>query len=322
MKLLVTGGAGFIGSALVDRLLAEGHEVEALDDLSTGSLANLADARADRSGKLRFHQVDVRDPHVVDLVARRAPEVVFHLAAQVDVPESVARPTFDAEVNVVGTLNVLEGARRAGVRKVVAASSGGTIYGEVAPRHLPTKESQPLAPVSPHGVSTRVVLDYLRVYRRLHDLEFTVLALANVYGPRQEARRERREAGVVAAFASRLVAGEPCTVYGDGEQTRDYVYVDDCVDALVRAAERGDGLLINVGTGVETSVNDLYATMAAASGVDRPPQPAAARPGEVQRSALDPSRAAIQLGWTPWTTLADGVARVLEWFVDRADGRS
>jgi UDP-glucose 4-epimerase len=311
MKLLVTGGAGFIGSALVDRLLAEGHDVEALDDLSTGSLANLADARADRNGRLRFHQVDVRDPHVVDLIARRAPEVIFHLAAQVDVRVSVARPVFDAEVNVLGTLNVLEGARRAGTRKVVAASSGGTIYGEVAPRQLPAKESLPLAPVSPYGVSKRVALDYLRVYRRLHDVEHTALALANVYGPRQD---PGGEAGVVAIFASRLLAGEPCTVYGDGEQTRDYVYVDDCVDAFVRAATRGDGLLINVGTGVETSVNALYATMAAASGVDRPPRGAAARPGELPRSALDPSRAAIQLGWAPWTSLDDGTARVLDWF--------
>jgi UDP-glucose 4-epimerase len=314
MKLLVTGGAGFIGSALVDRLLAEGHVVEALDDLSTGSLANLAEARADRSGRLTFHQIDVRDPHVVDLIARRAPEVIFHLAAQVDVRVSVARPTFDAEVNVLGTLNVLEGARMAGTRKVVVASSGGTIYGEVAPRHLPAKESQPLAPVSPYGVSKRVALDYLGVYRRLHDVEFTALALGNVYGPRQV---PHGEAGVVAIFASRLLAGEACTVYGDGEQTRDYVYVDDCVDAFVRAGARGDGLLINVGTGVETTVNDLYAAMAAATGVDRPARLAAARPGEVQRSALDPTRAAIQLGWTPWTTLADGTARVLEWFVER-----
>jgi UDP-glucose 4-epimerase len=251
---------------------------------------------------------------VVDLIARRAPEVIFHLAAQVDVRVSVARPTFDAEVNVLGTLNVLEGARMAGTRKVVVASSGGTIYGEVAPRHLPAKESQPLAPVSPYGVSKRVALDYLGVYRRLHDVEFTALALGNVYGPRQV---PHGEAGVVAIFASRLLAGEACTVYGDGEQTRDYVYVDDCVDAFVRAGARGDGLLINVGTGVETTVNDLYAAMAAATGVDRPARLAAARPGEVQRSALDPTRAAIQLGWTPWTTLADGTARVLEWFVER-----
>jgi UDP-glucose 4-epimerase len=311
MKTLVTGGAGFIGSTLVDRLLAEGHAVEVLDDLSTGSLANLAEARADRTNRLTFHQIDVRDPHVVDLIARRQPEVIFHLAAQIDVRVSVARPAFDAEVNVGGTINVLEGARAAGTRKVVAASSGGTIYGEVAPRDLPAKESQPMAPVSPYGVAKRAALEYLRVYRHLHGLEFTALALANVYGPRQD---PLGEAGVVAIFAARLLADEACIVYGDGEQTRDYVFVDDCVDAFVRAADRGDGLLINVGTGVETSVNGLYATMASATGVDRPAEGAATRPGELQRSALDPTRAAIQLGWTPWTELAEGTARVLEWF--------
>ncbi len=313
MKVLVTGGAGFIGSALVDRLLAEGHEIDVLDDLSTGSLANLAEARSDRTHRLRFHQIDVREPHVADLVARRAPEVVFHLAAQADVRASVTRPAFDAEVNVIGTVNVLEGARRAGTRKVVVASSGGTLYGEVAPRHLPAKESQKLAPVSPYGVSKRVALEYLRVYRHLHDLEYTALALANVYGPRQD---PAGEAGVVAVFAARLLRDEPCTIYGDGEQTRDYVYIDDVVDAFVRAAERGDGLMINVGTGVQTSVNDLYATMAAAAGVDRPARSAAARPGELARSALDPARAAIQLGWSPWTDLAEGTARVLDWFRD------
>jgi UDP-glucose 4-epimerase len=314
VKTLVTGGAGFIGSTLVDRLLAEGHRVDVLDDLTTGSLANLAEARADRTNRLTFHQIDIREAQLVDLIARRRPEVVFHLAAQNDVRASVARPVHDAEINVLGTLNVLEGARVAGARKVVFASSGGTIYGEVGPRHLPIKESQPLAPASPYGVSKGVAVDYLNVYRRLHGLEFTALALANVYGPRQD---PHGEAGVVAIFAARLLADQACTIFGDGEQTRDYLFVDDCVDAFVRAAERGDGLLINVGTGVETSVNDLYATLAAATGVDRPARSAAARPGELARSALDPTRAAIQLGWRPWTDLAEGTARVVEWFAHR-----
>jgi UDP-glucose 4-epimerase len=314
MKALVTGGAGFIGSTLVDRLLAEGHEVDVLDDLSSGSLANLAEARADRSNKLTFHQIDVRDPEIVGLIERRAPEVVFHLAAQADVRVSVARPAFDAEVNIVGTVNVLEGARRAGARKVVFASSGGTIYGEVDAGDLPCKESQPQVPSSPYGIAKKVVFDYLNVYRLLHGIEFTALALANVFGPRQA---PHGEAGVVAIFAGKLLAGEPCTVFGDGEQTRDFVFVDDVVDAFVRASERGDGLLVNIGTGTETSVNHLYLTMATGAGVDAPALSAAARAGELQRSVLDPGRAAVQLSWRPWTSLEEGTARVLDWFKTR-----
>src|SRR3954453_15476862 len=184
MRALVTGGAGFIGSTLVDRLLAEGHAVDVVDDLSTGSLANLSESRADRSHQLTFHQLDIRHPDLVSLVERRAPEVIFHLAAQGDVRVSVARPVFDAEVNVLGSLNILEGARAAGSRKVVFASSGGTIYGDPDPSLLPIKESSPQVPLSPYGVAKKVVGDYLQAYRTLHDLEYTALALANVYGPR------------------------------------------------------------------------------------------------------------------------------------------
>lgn len=311
MRALVTGGAGFIGSTLVDRLLAEGHVVDVVDDLSTGSLTNLADARADRGNGLKLHQIDVRDPGVTELIARRAPEVVFHLAAQADVRVSVSHPVLDAEVNVIGSLNVIEGARRGGARKVVFASSGGTIYGEPSPADLPVKESHPQQPLSPYGVAKKVVTDYLFTYRALHDLEFTSLALANVYGPRQD---PHGEAGVVAIFARRLLDGQPCTVFGDGRQTRDFVYVDDVVDAFVRAADRGSGLLCNVGTGVETSVNELYSAMAAAAGFDGPPSHAPARPGELARSALDPTRAGIHLGWEPWTDLPTGVAEVVRWF--------
>jgi UDP-glucose 4-epimerase len=314
VRALVTGGAGFIGSTLVDRLLAEGHAVDVVDDLSTGSLANLADARADRRNDVTFHKLDIRSADVTELVARRRPEVVFHLAAQADVRVSVARPAFDAEVNVLGTLHVLEGARQGGARKVVFASSGGTIYGDPAPSELPVRESHPQHPLSPYGVAKKAAGDYLAAYRELHGIEYTALALANVYGPRQD---PHGEAGVVAIFAGRLLAGEPCTIYGDGRQTRDFVFVDDVVDAFVRAAERGSGLLLNIGTGVETSVNELYRTMAEAAGSSAPPVQAPARPGELQRSALDPGRAAIHLGWEPWTTLGDGVAAVLRWFASR-----
>jgi UDP-glucose 4-epimerase len=311
MRALVTGGAGFIGSALVDRLLAEGHGVDVVDDLSSGKIANLADARADRGNDLKVHQVDIRDPAVVDLIGRRQPEVVFHLAAQADVRVSVARPAFDAEVNVVGSVNVLEGARVGGTRKVVFASSGGTIYGEPPVSDLPVKESHPQQPLSPYGVAKRAVTDYLHVYRELHSIEFTSLAMANIYGPRQD---PHGEAGVVAIFAGLLLERKPCTIFGDGEQTRDFVYVDDAVDAFVRAADRGSGLLCNIGTGTETSVNQLYAVMAAAAGVTDAAVHAPPRPGELQRNALDPGRASLHLGWEPWTDLDTGVTEVLRFF--------
>lgn len=313
MKALVTGGAGFIGSHLVDRLLAEGHAVDVIDDLSTGNLANLSEARSNRNAELKIHQMDLRAPDVVDLIARRKPEVVFHLAAQMDVRTSVARPVFDAEINIIGSLNVLEGARAAGSRKVVFASSGGTIYGDPDPSELPIKESHPQRPLSPYGVAKKAVGDYLHAYRELHDLEYTALALANIYGPRQN---PHGEAGVVAIFAGRLVAGEPCTIFGDGSKTRDYCYVDDVVDAFARAADRGSGLVVNIGTGIETSDRQLYDTMAAVAGVRSEPLYAPDRPGDLRRSCLDPGRASIHLGWKPWTSLADGCGAVLQFVAD------
>ncbi|MHB1139328.1 MAG: NAD-dependent epimerase/dehydratase family protein, partial [Microthrixaceae bacterium] len=205
MRALVTGGAGFIGSNLVDRLLAEGHAVEAVDNLSSGRLANLADARANRDHEFSFHQMDICDPAVAELLERRRPDVIFHLAAQIDVRVSVQDPVLDARINVLGTLNVLEGARRSGARKVVFASSGGTIYGVVDPEDLPVTEAHSQHPVAPYGVSKKVATDYLHAYRELHQIEYTSLALANVYGPRQD---PHGEAGVVAIFAGRLLADE------------------------------------------------------------------------------------------------------------------
>jgi UDP-glucose 4-epimerase len=315
VKAVVTGGAGFIGSTLVDRLLAEGHSVDVVDNLSSGSLGNLAEARRNGSGQLTFHQMDVRSPDVGELFNRCRPEVVFHLAAQVDVRVSVADPVFDADVNVIGSLRVLEGARLSGARKVVFASSGGTIYGNPDPADLPVKESHPQRPLSPYGVAKKVVSDYLAAYRVLHDLEFTTLALANVYGPRQD---PHGEAGVVAIFAGRLLSGEPCTIYGDGTQTRDFVFVDDVVDAFARAAGRGGGLVLNIGTGRETTVNELYAALARHAGTAVSALYAPARSGELARSCVDPGRAAMHLGWKPWTSLDEGTAAVLEWFRSRA----
>jgi len=316
MRTMVTGGAGFIGSNLVDRLLVEGHEVDVVDDLSTGSLTNLAEARANAGRALTIHQLDISEPGVIELMERRRPELVFHLAAQADVRVSVARPAFDAQVNIVGSLNVLEGARKAEAERVVFAASGGTLYGEPAPEDLPVRESHPQQPLSPYGVSKKAVIDYLVAYRELHALEFAALALGNVYGPRQD---PHGEAGVVAIFAERILKGEPVTVFGDGEQTRDFVYVDDVVDAFVRASTRGGGLVCNVGTGRETSVNELLGTMTSQFGgevarVDKP-----LRQGELLRSSLDIERAAIQLGWRPWTELSDGTGAVLDFVRTRLD---
>ena len=289
MSVIVTGGAGFIGSTLVDRLLADGEQVAVVDNLASGNLDNLAAAR--RYGDaFAFHEIDVRSSELPALFASIGPEVVFHLAAQADVRVSVARPLFDAEVNVLGGLNV--------------------IYGEPAPEALPVDESHPQHPVSPYGVAKKVTDDYLFAMGALHGLQHASMALANVYGPRQD---PHGEAGVVAIFAGRLLSGEPCTVFGDGAQTRDFVFVDDVVDAFCRAADAGSGVY-NIGTGVETSVNELYAAMADAAGVDVPAVHAEARVGELSRSALDPSRAVRELGWSPSTSLAEGTAAVLDWF--------
>ena len=310
MKALVTGGAGFIGSTLVDRLLADGHEVVVVDDFSSGSDANLTEAEAAAGDRLTVHRVDIRDEAVVQVVVDAAPEVVFHLAAQADVRVSVARPTYDASINVIGLLNVLEGARQAGTRKVVFASSGGTIYGEPDPSVLPIDESNPELPIAPYGVAKKVGTDYLRAYEAVHGLDWTSLALANVYGPRQD---PHGEAGVVAIFAGLLLEGKPCTVFGTGEQTRDYVYVHDVVDAFARAATAGSGELFNIGTGQETSVNALYQAMADAAGVTDPPTYAPARPGELDRSALDAGKAQRELGWSPQVTLEEGVTTTIDW---------
>ena len=311
MRTLVTGGAGFIGSTLVDRLLGAGHDVDVVDSLWTGNYRNLEVARASAGDRLTFHHLDIRDPSIVELIGERQPEVIFHLAAQADVRVSVARPVFDAEVNVLGSLQVLEGARRAGTRKVVVASSGGTIFGEPRPEDLPVRETHSQHPVSPYGVAKKVVDDYLFAYRSLHGLDFTVLALANVYGPRQD---PNGEAGVVAIFAGKLLSGDPCVVFGDGKQTRDFVYVDDVVDAFVRAIDRGSETLFNIGTGVETSVNELYESMARAAGVTASATHEPARAGELARSSLDPSLAGEVLGWRPLTALDAGAAAVLDWF--------
>ena len=314
MRALVTGGAGFIGSNLVDRLLVEGYEVDVVDDFSTGSLSNLADARGSAGRALTIHHLDISVPTVVELMVRRRPALVFHLAAQPDVMASVQSPALDATVNVVGALNILEGARQAESERVVFTASGATLYGEPDPEDMPVRESHPHKPRTPYGVSKKAVIDYLTVYRELHAVEFCALALGTVYGPRQD---PRGEGGVVTAFAEQIMRDAPVTVYGDGEQTRDFVFVDDVVDACMRATTRGGGLVCNVGTGRETSINELLSTLADVVGQEVTAISAPARPGEVVRSSLDVERAAIQLGWRPWTTLPDGTRAVVEFLRER-----
>ena len=314
MRAVVTGGAGFIGSTLVDRLVARGDDVLIIDDLSTGSADNLADAQAGGSGTVELAVADIGETGAAELVAGHRPDVVFHLAAQADVRLSVDAPVSAARTNVIGLLRVLDGALVGGARKVVFASSGGTIYGEADPALLPFDEDTPQRPLSPYGVAKLAGGLYLDVYGVVHGLAGTTLALANVYGPRQD---PNGEAGVVAIFAGRLLSGRPCTVFGTGEQIRDFVFVDDVVDALLAAAERADGQLLNIGTGVGTSVNDLYRTMAAIVGGSDDPERGSARPGELDRSVLDATRAAGELGWRPVTDLDDGLLATLDWFSDR-----
>jgi len=302
---LVTGGAGFIGSHLCDRLLAEGHRVVAVDDLSTGRIANLSEARG-YGNEFTFFNMDVRADGLLSLFERHRPEVMMHVAAQAAVSTSVEDPVHDAAVNVMGLLNLMECCVKTGVRKVVYAASGGTLYGE--PRKLPVKETAIGRPVSPYGISKKVGIDYLAYYEREHGVTFTALALANVYGPRQN---PDGEAGVVAIFASRMLAGQTPTIFGDGNQTRDYVFVDDVVHAFALAAGRGDGRLVNVGTGLETSVNGLSRMLAALSGFTGQPAQGPARPGDLRRSALDPSLAEEVLGWRPWTHLEDGLGETV-----------
>ena len=303
MRIFVTGSAGFIGSHIVDRLIADGHAVDVLDNLTTG--------RRDRvHPEARLHVRDLRDARLEAVLATARPEVVVHVAAQAAVPRSVADPIFDASVNVLGSIALLEACRRAAVRQVLYTSTGGAGYGDTGV--LPTPEDHPLQPASPYGVSKITAERYLECWAGMTGGRALTLRLANVYGPRQD---PAGEAGVIAIFTSRLLAGEPCIVNGDGEQTRDYIYVGDVADAVARAVTLPDATgVANIGTGAETTVNDLHRRLARLAGVDRAAEHAPAKPGEQRRSVLDATRAKTLLGWSARTALDEGLTQTVQWF--------
>ncbi len=308
MQVLVTGAAGFIGSTLVDRLLGDGHTVVGLDDLSRGRTANLA--AAGTSERFEFVEADIADADLIAIFDKHKPEVVHHLAAQIDVRRSVEEPEFDAAVNVVGTVRLAEAARRAGVRKVVHTSSGGSIYG--APTDFPINESTPVDPASPYAASKVAGEIYLNTFRHLYGVDCSFIAPSNVYGPRQD---PHGEAGVVAIFVNAMLAGRPTRVYGDGSNTRDYVFVDDVVEAFVRASGTGGcGQRFNIGTGLETSDRQLHSVVAKVIGVADNPEFAPARLGDLKRSCLDVRKAEMVLGWRPQVRLEEGIARTVDYF--------
>jgi len=306
MKVLVTGGAGFIGSHVVDAYLAAGHEVVVVDNLCTGKRENL-------NPRARFHELDILEPKTAELIRAERPDVLNHHAAQMDVRRSVADPLFDARTNVLGTIALLEAARQAGVRKVLFVSSGGAVYGEQ--EVFPAPETHPTWPVSPYGVSKRAGELYCHFFQAEYGLPFVAFRYANVYGPRQD---PHGEAGVVAIFSGRMLRGEPVTVNGDGKQTRDYVYVGDVARMSLLALEREGTGPVNIGTGRETDVNQLAAALLEVSGSRSEVRHGQAKAGEQRRSVVDIRRAAEVFGWKPEVSLRDGLARTVEFFRARA----
>jgi UDP-glucose 4-epimerase len=307
MRILVTGGAGFIGSSTVDALVnVDAGQIAVLDDLSAGKREQL-------NGKARLYRANLCDAAAVrDVVARERPEVIYHLAAQMDVRRSVADPAFDAQINLVGFLNLMEAARQHGLRRCIFASTGGAIYGEQ--ESFPCDEDHPCRPLSPYGIAKLATEKYLFFYRAQYGIDYLALRYANVYGPRQD---PHGEAGVVAIFCGRMLGGQRCTIFGDGKQTRDYTYVGDVVRAnLYALTSKASGLALNVGTGRETSVNELYTALAQVAGEAQPAQYAEARPGEQLRSVISPRRAGVELGWKPEIGLAAGLEQTFRYFRD------
>jgi len=303
MKILVTGGAGFIGSHVVDSYIAEGHDVAVVDNLSTGFRENV-------HPKARFYEADICDAEVIDEIFRKEhPEVVNHHAAQMDVRRSVADPVFDARSNILGSLNVILASVKHKARKFIYISTGGAVYGE--PKYLPVDENHPIAPESQYGISKHTVEHYLHLYRLHTGLAYTILRYPNVYGPRQNSKGE---AGVVAIFIGQMLEGTTPTIYGDGEQLRDYVHVDDIVRANVLALNSGENEVFNLGSGVGTSVNQLYRLLSDLLSFSGPPKYAPPRKGELQRIYLKAEKASRQLGWKSEISIEKGLGLTLNWF--------
>jgi UDP-glucose 4-epimerase len=304
VRILVTGGAGFIGSHVVDGFRSAGHDVAVLDNLSTGTRDNLDPA-------VPLHTQDIRDPELERVFSDFKPEVVDHHAAQANVPASVADPVYDASVNVLGGLNLLRLSAAHGVRKFIYISSGGAMYGEPDPESIPVTENAPVRPLAPYGASKQALEAWLGVYQRTFGMDYTVLRYANIYGPRQGIREE---GAVVAVFATRMAVDQPVTIDGTGQQTRDFVYVGDCVRANLAALDRGSGCSFNIGTGRETSIREIFDTMAELAGYSHQPNFGPARKGDVVRIALDASLAQQHLGWRAEMPLADGLAKTYQYF--------
>ena len=299
-RALVTGGAGFIGSHMVDRLLEEGYRVIIVDDLSSGKLKNV-------NHHATFHHMSITQPSLLEVFNREKPDLVFHMAAQSSVSRSTKDPILDSEVNVLGTLRLLEAARRSGVDKVIYSCTGGALYGD--PISVPCPDDAAVAPISPYGMSKYVAEQYLEYYRRQYLVNYTSLRYGNVYGPRQD---PKGEAGVVAIFISAMLNGSRPVIFGDGGQERDFVAVDDVVEANMAAIDRGSGKAMNIATGELTSVNRLFEMLKEITGFRWDAGRAPARPGDVYRISLDCSLAAKELGWSPRTSLAEGLTRTVE----------
>lgn len=302
MKILITGGAGFIGSHIADAYLVAGHDVTIVDDLSGGRRENIPSGAT-------FHQMDIRDKAVADLIAEERFEVINHHAAQMDVRRSVADPAFDASINVLGFLNIMESARRNGVKKVIFASTGGAIYGEQD--YYPADEEHPLRPLSPYGITKLTTEKYLFFYQQVYGIDSVILRYANIYGPRQN---PHGEAGVIAIFATRLIRNEPAVINGDGTQTRDYVYVGDVVQANLHALAFQGSDVFNVGTGIEQDVNALFRHLAKSLRPGAPEQHGPAKAGEQLRSVITSEKMFRTFGWRPRTTLDEGLKLTADWF--------